>query len=420
MNRIRIIVTLALTAAALAVPETAVAQNDYLKIVSLESDNGINGVFSTVGMAESRKEVETNAVKSLFYTLLFEGVEGVNDGRALVYKENEAYTNSFFNAISRYSSYVIGTKCTSKPEKAGSGFQATYSVTVRLKQLVNDVKKNTYAEEAIAEAPKPKMPNPTIIVVPYKREGESYQAILENDYDLRIAVGAVQKGFENCGIKTIDLQARLDRAKRNAQYEENAGTADSNDKQLLESSGADVYVVVDMLKDVTPTDARVSLVMKAYETASGTIWASKEGWTRRYRTRDTDMLCSYAVNDNIGDFLAQIIDNYTQPVRISLQLSLSGNSFSSISDATTSGGERIFDLIQNWLDLNSKDGEYHLQGIVDEKAIFDYVTIPVLDSRGYKMTADKFAGALRRHLNDKGVYSSQRIEGNTVFIILEL
>lgn len=420
MDRLLKILCAALAVIASALPSALYAQDDYLKIVSLDSDNGINGVFTTVGMAETKKEVETNAVKSLFYTLLFEGVEGVNGGRALVYKENDAYTKSFFNAISRYSSYVIETKCTSKPEKAGGGFQATYSVTIRLKQLVNDVKKNTYAEEAIAEAPKPKLPNPTIIVVPYKREGESYQAILENDYDLRIAVGAVQKGFEKCGIKTIDLQARLDRAKRNAQYEENAGAADSNDKQLLESSGADVYVVVDMLKDVTPTDARVSLIMKAYETASGTIWASKEGWTRRFRTRDTDMLCSYAVNDNIEDFLAQIIDNYSQPVRISLQLSLSGNSFNSMSDATASDGDRVFDLIQNWLDLNSKDGEYHLQGIVDEKAIFDYVTIPVLDSRGYKMNADKFAGALRRHLNEKGIYSTQRIEGNTVYIILEL
>lgn len=404
----------------LACSSYASAQEEYLQIVSLESDNGFTATFTSAGISDKKKDTETNAIKSLFHTLFFSGVEGVNDGEPLVYKPNKAYTNSFFDYTARYTSYMVGTERISKITKTGPNFQASYRITIRLKQLVNDVKKNTHYEEAMAEKPKIKLPNPTIIVVPYKKEGENYQTILENDYDLRIAVGAVQKGFENAGIKTIDLQARLDRVKRNAQYEENAGTADSNDKQLLESSGADVYVVVDMLKDVTASDARVSLIMKAYETASGTIWASKEGWTNKFRTNDTYMLCSYAVNDNLPDFLSQIIDNYSRPTRASLQISLSGSSASSIIDAYADNDMRVMDMIQNWLDENAHEGEYHLQGAVDEKAIFDYVIIPLQDENGYKMTPDKFIAGMRRFLEKNGVYSMQRIEGNTIFLILEL
>ncbi len=393
---------------------------EYLQIVSLESDNGTQGVFTSAGMGEKKKDVEVNAIKSLFYTLFFQGVEGVADGKPLVAKPNVPYTNSFFNDMARYSSYVTGTEEIVKSKKTGNYFQGTFKITLRLRQLINDVRKNTHYDEMMAEQPEIKLPNPTIIVVPYKKEGESYQAILENDYDKRIAVSAVQRGFEDCGIKTIDLQARLDRAKRNAQYEENAGTADSNDKQLLESSGADVYVTVDLLKDVTDEDARVSLIMKAYETASGTIWASQDGWTNRFRTNDTDILCSYAVKDNLPGFLEQIIDNFTRPTRASLQISLSGMSYNSISDARGDDGRRVMDVIQDWLDRNSEKGEYHLQGIVDEKAIFDYVILPLQDENGYKMTPDKFAGRLRTALEEQGVYSSQRIEGNTIFLILEL
>lgn len=393
---------------------------EYLQIVSLESDNGTQGVFTSTGMGEKKKDVEVNAIKSLFYTLFFQGVEGVADGKPLVAKPNVPYTNSFFNDMARYSSYVTGTEEIVKSKKTGNYFQGTFKITLRLRQLINDVRKNTHYDEMMAEQPEIKLPNPTIIVVPYKKEGESYQAILENDYDKRIAVSAVQRGFEDCGIKTIDLQARLDRAKRNAQYEENAGTADSNDKQLLESSGADVYVTVDLLKDVTDEDARVSLIMKAYETASGTIWASQDGWTNRFRTNDTDILCSYAVKDNLPGFLEQIIDNFTRPTRASLQISLSGMSYNSISDARGDDGRRVMDVIQDWLDRNSEKGEYHLQGIVDEKAIFDYVILPLQDENGYKMTPDKFAGRLRTALEEEGVYSSQRIEGNTIFLILEL
>ena len=393
---------------------------EYLQIVSLESDNGTQGVFTSAGMGEKKKDVEVNAIKSLFYTLFFQGVEGVADGKPLVAKPNVPYTNSFFNDMARYSSYVTGTEEIVKSKKTGNYFQGTFKITLRLRQLINDVRKNTHYDEMMAEQPEIKLPNPTIIVVPYKKEGESYQAILENDYDKRIAVSAVQRGFEDCGIKTIDLQARLDRAKRNAQYEENAGTADSNDKQLLESSGADVYVTVDLLKDVTDEDARVSLIMKAYETASGTIWASQDGWTNRFRTNDTDILCSYAVKDNLPGFLEQIIDNFTRPTRASLQISLSGMSYNSISDARGDDGRRVMDVIQDWLDRISEKGEYHLQGIVDEKAIFDYVILPLQDENGYKMTPDKFAGRLRTALEEQGVYSSQRIEGNTIFLILEL
>ena len=393
---------------------------EYLQIVSLESDNGTQGVFTSAGMGEKKKDVEVNAIKFLFYTLFFQGVEGVADGKPLVAKPNVPYTNSFFNDMARYSSYVTGTEEIVKSKKTGNNFQGTFKITLRLRQLINDVRKNTHYDEMMAEQPEIKLPNPTIIVVPYKKEGESYQAILENDYDKRIAVSAVQRGFEDCGIKTIDLQARLDRAKRNAQYEENAGTADSNDKQLLESSGADVYVTVDLLKDVTDEDARVSLIMKAYETASGTIWASQDGWTNRFRTNDTDILCSYAVKDNLPGFLEQIIDNFTRPTRASLQISLSGMSYNSISDARGDDGRRVMDVIQDWLDRNSEKGEYHLQGIVDEKAIFDYVILPLQDENGYKMTPDKFAGRLRTALEEQGVYSSQRIEGNTIFLILEL
>lgn len=90
---------------------------EYLQIVSLESDNGTQGVFTSAGMGEKKKDVEVNAIKSLFYTLFFQGVEGVADGKPLVAKPNVPYTNSFFNDMARYSSYVTGTEEIVKSKK---------------------------------------------------------------------------------------------------------------------------------------------------------------------------------------------------------------------------------------------------------------------------------------------------------------
>lgn len=406
-----------------------VNSEDYLQIVSLESESGVQAVFTSAGMGTSRDEVELNAVKSLFYTLLFQGVEGVNDGKPLVESENKVYTNSFFNRQARYNIYVVESERVNKFDKIGDGYQGTMRVTVRLRQLIGDVQKNTKAKPKVTTVTPPEAPGgtvniaakPTIIVVPYKKEGESYKAILENDFDKRIAVSEVKKEFENLGIKTIDLQARIDATNRSMQYDDNIGTAESNDKQLLQSSGADVYVIVDIKKDITSAGSRVALIMEARETASGTMWASENGWTKRYQTDITDQLCAYAVKDNLPPFLAQIERNYANPINAVLRIAVDGSSSMTLFDSCDNG-ERILDVIQDWLDRNAHQGDYHLQGEMAESAIFDYVIIPRQDKNGYKMTTSKFARELRKHLVSLGVQldnaTGVRVEGNTIMMTI--
>ena len=425
----RILLSTVLSLISLSTLFSQVSAEDYLQIVSLESEQGVQAVFTSAGMGASRDEAELNAVKSLFYTLLFQGVDGVNGGQPLVEAENKTYTNSFFNRQARYNVYVIGTERVDRFNKVGDNYQGTMRITIRLRQLVGDVQKNTKAATKSTIITPPEGPGgtaniaakPTIIVVPYKKEGESYKSILENDFDKRIAVSEVKKEFENLGIKTIDLQGRLDAISRGMQYDDNIGTAESNDKQMLLSSGADVYVIVDIKKDITSSGSRVALIMEARETSSGTMWASENGWTRRYQTDATDQLCAYAVKDNLPNFLTQIERNYAQPINAVLRVAVDGSSAITLFDSCDNG-ERILDAIQDWLDRNAHQGDYHLQGEMAEIAIFDYVIIPRQDKNGYKMTASKFARELRKHLISLGVQldgaTGVRIEGNTIMLTI--
>ncbi len=393
----------------------------YLQVVTYEGSFGSNGTFISSGMGKNKKEAQTNAIESLFYTLFYQGVDGVNDGKPLVVKDNPMYTNTFFNKSAKYVSYVTSNEDAGKFTKVGGQMQGPVRITIRLNQLISDVRKNTgYEEELAKQQEKKTAPKPTIIVVPYKKTNESYAAIIENDSDARIAIAAVQKGFEDAGIKTIDLQARIDAMIRRGQYEDNAGAASSNDKELLMSSGADVYVTVDLMKDFTSTTARVALVMKAYETASGTIWASEDGWTNRFQTTQTEVLCAYAVKDNLPDFLEQITKNYSLPSRAVLQISISDASLYTLQDAACSDGELLMDFIMNWLDDNAFEGDYHVQGIVDESAVFDYVMIPREDEKGNKMNASKFSRQLNSALKDAGISCTTRLEGNTILLMLNL
>ncbi len=85
----------------------ALLADEYLQIISLLSSEGSQATFSSAGRAMDKKEVEANAAKSVFYTLFYQGVEGINDGKPLVNQDNKLYTNSFFNSTNRYSFYVV-------------------------------------------------------------------------------------------------------------------------------------------------------------------------------------------------------------------------------------------------------------------------------------------------------------------------
>ena len=391
---------------------------DYLQIVTFESESGVNGVFTTAGAADDKKGVESDAVKSLFYTLMFSGVEGVNNDKPLVYNSNPSYTNSFFNSAARYVGYVVEAKEVDKPKKVGGRYQGTYRVTIRLKQLINDVKKNTGGKEAEQKAEKEAkrlVPKPKIMVVPFRKDGEDYKAILENDRDLRAAVSEVQKGFEALDIETESILSSHNSNNRRAQYEESVDAASSNLKQLLLSADADVYVVVDLEKNISASGSSVSVILTAYETATDNIWATENSWTNRFNTTNITALCSYAVRDYLPSFLEQIVKNYNEPSSIVIQFSVKNGSMVSMRDRC-SNGRRLSDLIQEWLDDNAHDGEYHVQGIVDESAVFDDVLIPKADEKGKKMNAEKFGSRLCDALYAVGVDTEYNTEGNNVLI----
>ena len=393
---------------------------EYLQIIQKQNIAGSNATFISVGQARNKKQVEANAIKSIFHTLLFQGYEGINDGRPFISQEKPEYTNSFFNSDARYAAYVVLSEPTVKPREIGDMYQGTYRITIRLQALIRDVKVNTGGQKKYGSEDKigNKLPKPSIIVVPYKKEGESYKSILENDFDRRIAVAEVQKGFEKLDIKTVDLQARLEAVARRSQYEDNAGAADSNDKQLLLSSGADVYVVVDLQKDTHGNSSRVALNLRAYETATGMLWGSQNGWTNRYNTNATDVLCAYAVKENVPEFLKEIEKNYMMPSRVVLQVALGGSSIASLKDLETTDGDALIDVLQDWLDENAFEGDYHLQGVVAESIIFDYVMIPKSDARGRKMNPAKFCRQIQKVLRNGGIQVDYNIDGNNIMLTL--
>lgn len=400
---------------------------EYPSIVFVENSNDKVTTFTTVGIGVKKGDTEVNAIRSLFYTLFYVGVDGVNDGEPLVSKDDDSYISNFLN--NKISMYSLNREEVTKPEKnLVKVYEATYRVKVPMANLIKELTQNGLREPAID---KTKLANvdeiesvvlPTIIVVPFKKSGESYDAILQNDYDKRMAVSKLQDGFESRNITTVDVLGKIDAVKRRMEYD--ANNADSNDKQLLLNSGADVYVTVDLLKDIQSSGSRVSLIMKAYETSTGSILATKDGYSKKYNTTAIERLCAFAVEDNITDFLNDISKNFNKQVtsskKVALVVSIAGNSMMTMSDQVGPKNYRLSDVIRQWVRANSDQGKYHLQGSVEESIIFDYVMIPLTDVDGLAMDAAQFGFLLQSYLvEQQDVDCTSRIDGNTIYITIE-
>lgn len=401
------------------------AQN-YPQIVTFETSDAESATFTSVGVAAKSKDVANNAAQSLFYTLFYDGVDGVNGGRPLITSNDNEYVQTFLS--SRYHLFVRSNQEISNPEKNPSKmYQATYRITVVYGNLIKELERHKVHKSREPEMKyddvefEKSMVLPTIMVVPYKREGETYSSVLAADFDRRIAVGKVQEGFESRNVTTVDMEAKLAATKRGLEF--GANDANSNDKQLLLNSGADVYVVVDLQKDVNAEGSRVSLIMKAYETASGSILASKDAITKRYAKVSTDALCSYAIQDNITAFLDDICKNFSKQVsngkRVTLHFSIDGSSSMSMKDRVGKENYPLSNLIHQWVRKNSHNGKYHLQGMVDTSVIFDYVIIPPRDEDGYMMDAVQYGFKIEAWLNDTvGVPCTSKYDGTTIYITI--
>lgn len=401
------------------------AQEIYSNDVSCINNDGNVAKINASGLAEKKKEVYDNALKSIFNALFVNGVDGINNGKPFLEKENSYYVDQFFK--SRYQLFIRNSTEEGKPEKLSSGlYKGRVTAEVLIDALIKDMVRNKVMENPLEnrtmEETQEEIPLPTIMVVPYKRNTNmSYATILSTDFDLRMAVSAVDNGFKQLHVNTISVETRADMAQRSLDWE--ANNADSNDRQLLSNSGADVYVIVDIKKDISSLGSRVSLIMSARETSTGRTLASRSGWTNRFKTTELDRLCAYATKDVLGGFLKDISIEFAKKLTkgntVALRVGLSESSINTLNDRVGDSNVSIASLIRNWVRKTSQGGRYHIQGSVAESLIFDTIQIPTHDADGLLLDASTYADNLAFFLEEQGISCEIRIDGNTIYVTID-
>ncbi|MDD2960605.1 MAG: DUF6175 family protein [Muribaculaceae bacterium] len=409
---------------------TGITAENFSRDVVLISNNGRTILLKSSATSFEKKQALPLAIKSAFDTYLFAGIEGVGEGKALLPESARTNNENYFRRLydeSRYKVFVKGEiKDIEKHKKQSDGsYLAIVTIEIYHQTLEKDLISNKIMESEEAKQEKiEEIENqilmPSIMVIPYRKSGETFKTILENDFDKRIAVGKVQDEFREKGITTVDFEAKYNAALRSNEFE--VSMADAFDTQLIKNSGADVYVTVDINKSSTTRGSRVGLSLKAYDTATGAVLASKQEAGDYYRTNAFDKLCMFSIKKLSKEFLDDVAGSLANKVKkgsgVALRVSIGGTSYKSLDDEVGGSGFGISDYVRSWLRKNAVKGVFHQQGKTDLAIIFDNINIPNKNELGEFQDSTDFAVRLTRYLKKLGVNASNRIDGNTIYITI--
>lgn len=406
---------------------TVSAQDEYSHSVTYVSSNDNLLTVTSVGMSHKKKEAEKMAIKSAFYNLFYRGIDGYNSGKPLLIKENEYYMTKFMS--SRYPMFVSNATPLTAVEKTSNGmYMVTVEVTIYIGNLIRDLVIEGLAvkpaSETTMEETDEAIALPSIIVVPYKVDSETYRSVLQTNPDKRSAVIKMQESFVKHGVTTIDFEGQLDAIYLSKEF--NMNTAKSDEKNVITRSGADVYVVVDLQKRGTmSTGQQVNVDMKAYDTKTGGILAStSSGWTNAVANADVGDICAIAIQSRLKDFMKDLSTSFARQIQAGKTISLrifqaKGGKWgldSQIGDA----GYTLSSIIRRWVKKNAENGRAHLRGGVNEMLWFDSVSIPPLDEDGFPLDAPTWGDNLLYYLNHElKIPCKMKFDGTSIDITLQ-
>lgn len=263
---------------------------------------------------------------------------------------------------------------------------------------------------------------PKIMVIPYVKEGEDLRTILEDDVNKRIAITKIKEAFDNRGFTTVDFAARLKAANANAAFSmENKSDFKA---QIIQSSGADVYVEAEVNVLLSQSGNQVKMILTAYECSTGNSLSNKVGESGKFYTDDIGKLASKAVESCAEDFLNTMQNKFTDIVNngksIAIYFGFDESSEYLMSSEMGNQGLLLSDELELWMEAHAYKNNYHIQGTTEKQMIFDDVRIPLKDENtGNNYNPNKFALEIFKFMKSLGLNIGRDIKGNTIFITIK-
>lgn len=279
-----------------------------------------------------------------------------------------------------------------------------------------------FSQNAVTNGNQIQTVQPKIMVIPYIKKGEDLRFVLEEDVNRRIASTKIKEAFDSRGFTTVDFIAKLKAAKDNNIFVSDNQTDIKS--QIIQMSGADIYVQAEVNVQKGQSGTSVTLILTGYEASTGNSLSNKVGESGKFYTDDIGKLSSKAVENIAEDFLNVMQVKFTNIVNngksITVDFSFDPDSQYNMSSEIGPDELPLSDQLELWMEENAFKNNYHIQGTVNLKMIFDDVRIPLKDlETGKNYNPNKFALEIYKYLKKLGLNPNKDIKGNTIFITIE-
>ena len=260
---------------------------------------------------------------------------------------------------------------------------------------------------------------PSIMVVPFVPEGVDIRKALDVSNDKRQVIAQISGAFADKGFATKDFYANFKSVSANSAFEDDVQT--DLKSQIIQSSGADIFVEADININFQNDGNSVRVIIKACESSTSKVLASKIGDSGRFYTTDIGKLGAKAVAKAMDGFLTTMQQSFDDIV-INGRSIVVNVSFSEMSDYDTTtevgdSGNELRDVLEEWMEKNSYKNYYHIQGTTAKKMIFDDVRIPLKDpASGKNYNINKFSKSLANFLKGFGMSVSRDMNGGTLYL----
>lgn len=257
---------------------------------------------------------------------------------------------------------------------------------------------------------------PTIMVIPFSHEGTSLRTAYEQNELVRVAIAKVKEAFDKRGVNTIDLRAKIKQTANTGALQEDQ-KSDLKD-EVINNSGADVYVEVEANANYSNTGNSVTLILTAYDAFSGESYANKVGNSPKFYTTNFEKLVEKIADTEVPNLLNTIQEKFTDIIEngrtITVKVGINEESKLKMDTEVDKEGNFLSDIIEDYIVEKSYKGKYHIQGMTHNQLTFDIVKVPLKDEAGNSFRVSRFAADFRRFLRSKEISCTQTINGNSL------
>ncbi|MBQ0103943.1 MAG: hypothetical protein KBS99_07220 [Prevotellaceae bacterium] len=260
---------------------------------------------------------------------------------------------------------------------------------------------------------------PSIMVTPFVPEGADIRKSLDVSNEKRQVIAQISGAFADKGFPTKDFYANYKSISQNAAFEDDVQT--DLKSQIIQSSGADIFVEADISINHQSDGNSVRVVLKACEASTAKVLSSKIGDSGRFYTTDIGKLGAKAVEKAMDGFLATMQQSF-EDIVVNGRSIVVNVSFDEISDFDTTSevgesGDELRDVLEEWMEQNSFKNYYHIQGTTAKKMVFDDVRIPLKDpATGNNYNINKFSRSLANFFKGLGMSVDRDLNGGTLYI----